>query len=114
MGTTTSKQDDSGSSNVKNDNDSSDSKASTEEQSKHTVDEQVQKEPVIEDEIVPTESIQVRSFLAAPGVSKSLLNLKKYFHLIAMEFFVVLLFRFARLVIKWMQKENVVKFIELF
>lgn len=85
MGTTTSKQEESGSTNVKNDNDSGDSRAPTEKPNENTGDEQDEKEPVIEDEIVPSESIQVRSFLAAPGVSKSLLKSKiKYFHFIKM------------------------------
>lgn len=71
MGTTTSKQEKSESKEVKND-EIGDGKTPPVEQNEYKGDEQEQKdekEPVIEEEIVPTDSIQVRSFLAAPGVS---------------------------------------------
>lgn len=66
MGTSTSKQEVTESKEVKNDEIGD---APPVEQNEYKGDEHDRKEPVIEEEIVPTDSIQVRSFLAAPGVS---------------------------------------------
>lgn len=46
-----------------------DNKTSSEEEQEYKGDNQENKEPVIEEEIVPEFSPQVRSFLTAPGVS---------------------------------------------
>lgn len=72
MGTTTSKQDES-EKKIENNDESSDVNTPTDkEQNEYKGGaNQDEKEPVVEEEIVPIDGIQVRSFLSAPAVSES-------------------------------------------
>lgn len=70
MGTATSRQEESvENKNVTDDKSDDSGKPTDEEQNEYKGDNAEEKEPVVEEEILPTDGIQVRSFLTAPGVS---------------------------------------------
>lgn len=76
MGTATSKQEEPEIKNVNVQNGAIDISTPTDKEQNDSKNyNQNEKEPVIEEEIVPQDGIQVQSFLAAPGVSKKITNL---------------------------------------